>query len=88
MELHGSGQLIDSGTGVSFRRLRVLYVADPVQEESNKIRANTDHSFVKTLISYRDWLDVRNLTSYVHGPVTEPDGQRDVRVLIHEWVSL
>ena len=75
MELHGSGQLIDSGTGISFRRLRVLYVADPVQEELNKICANTDHSFVKTLISYRDWLDVQNLTSYVHGPVTEPDGQ-------------
>ena len=88
MELHGSGQLIDSGTGVSFRQLRVLYVTDPVQGESNKIRANTDHSFMKTLISYHDWLDVWNLMSYVHGPVTEPDGQWDICVLIYEWVSL
>ena len=55
MELHGSAQLIDPGTSVIFRWLRVLYVADPVQEESNKIHANTDHSFMKTLISYRDW---------------------------------
>lgn len=54
-QLHGSGHLIDSVTKVYFRGLKVLYVTDPVQAKLNKVCANMDHSFVKTLISYHDF---------------------------------
>ena len=87
IKLDDSENLIDPGTSTMFRRLNILYVADPVQGELNKVRATADHSFVKTLIRYREWLEIKALRSYVHGPVNEPNGEHDVRVIIHEWVS-
>lgn len=70
-----------------FRTLQMLYVADPVQGESNKRRATGDLGFMSATIPLDEWYIVQHLKSYVHGPNQTSTTQKTVKVLIHEWVS-
>ena len=71
----------------SFRVLNILYVSDPVQAEPNKHRATGDLGFMNTVISLDEWFLILHLTSHVHGPPQKSNLKKEVRVLIHEWVS-
>jgi len=80
-------QIVPSGTH-PYRILKMLYVTDPVQAESNRRRAAEDLGFMHATISQDEWALVEHLTAYVHGPNQVPLTQKNVKVLIHEWVGL
>lgn len=71
--------------GSGFRKIRVLYVADPVLEEPNRHRAKTDIGFISTIISEKDWGFVKHLKGHVHA--INPDAV-EVKVIIQEWVRI
>lgn len=67
----------------------MLYVVDPVQGETNKIRASGDIGFMNTTITNWDWDLVKDIPLHVHhlSPKRENNSNtRNVRVLIQEWV--
>ena len=71
----------------SFHVLKIPYVSDPVQVEPNKHCATGDLGFMNTAISFDEWCLIQHLTSHVHGPPQNSNHKKEVRVLIHEWVS-
>jgi hypothetical protein len=79
--------LVRPNTRRQYRTLKMLYVTDPVQKEANKRRAAEDLGFMNAIIPLEDWDLVKHLEGYIHGPNHNSTVQKQVKVLIHEWVS-
>lgn len=68
----------------SFRKIEILYVADPVLAETNLHRARKDLGFISTNISQEEWLLIKHMEGHVHR--INPEAKQDVKVVIQEWV--